>query len=97
VKGVRRVAIDFDVQLPTMNFRSGAGIAAVLLKAFPLLEEVVLVSGERPVGGGRGERMKRGALSRLWRMWMGRRVCFGLLMPLNWMLLGRFGGGGGMA
>jgi hypothetical protein len=78
VKGVRRVAIDFDVQLPTMNFRSGAGIAAVLLKAFPLLEDVVLVSGERPVGGGRGERMKRGALSRLWRMWRGRRHGLGL-------------------
>jgi hypothetical protein len=29
-----------------------------LLKAFPLLEEVVLVGRERPVGGGRVERMK---------------------------------------
>jgi hypothetical protein len=93
VKGVWRVAIDFDVLLRTRNFTSGAGIAAVLLKAFPLLEEVVLVGRERPVGGGRGERMKearrREAWSGVWRMWIGRRVCFGLLMLLDWMLLGR--------
>jgi len=55
---VRGVAIDFDVQWRTRNFRSGAGIAAVLLKVFPFLEEVVLVGRERPVGGGRVERMK---------------------------------------
>ena len=52
------MAIDFDVQLRTRNFRSGAGIPAVLLKAFLLSEEVVLVGRERPVGCGRGERMK---------------------------------------
>jgi len=52
------VAVDFDVQLQTRGFRSGAGIPAVLLKAFLLLEEVVLVGRERPVGGGRGERIK---------------------------------------
>jgi hypothetical protein len=52
-KGVRTLAIDFDVQLLPRNFRSGAGIAAVLMNEFPLLEKVVLVGSERTAEDGR--------------------------------------------
>jgi hypothetical protein len=50
---VRRLAIDFDVQLLSRNFRSGAGIAGILMNEFPLLEEVVLVGSERTAEDGR--------------------------------------------
>jgi hypothetical protein len=64
VMGVKRLAIDFDVQLLARNLRGGAGIAEILLKEFPVLEEVVLVGSERKTGKGedweRGERRKRG-------------------------------------
>lgn len=61
-RGVRRLAIDFDVQLLPRNLRSGASIAEVLLKEFPMLEEVVLVGSERTVGESEsaGKRVTRG-------------------------------------
>ncbi|KAE9376666.1 hypothetical protein N431DRAFT_295802, partial [Stipitochalara longipes BDJ] len=46
-KGLRRLAIGFDRQLMTREFRSGEIAAAVLMKEFPLLEEIVLVGSER--------------------------------------------------
>jgi len=45
--GVRRVAINFEQWVGPKNFRSGAGIGAVLMKEFPLLEDIVLVGSER--------------------------------------------------
>jgi hypothetical protein len=62
--GLRRIAMDFNEQVRSAAFRSGRTLGAVLIKEFPLLEEVILVGGERSVHqGARSDGLQRGPVA----------------------------------